>query len=218
MNLERYEYTNAREYKEYDFYSIGPKGRIRKVVQFVRVPAFNIPYYNLVLGDWDDTQNKLDITSVTNNGDAEKVLATVAAIVVDFTMFFDEMMVYATGSTVTRTRRYQMGINKFLYEIEKIFYVYGYTGEAWESFEKNVNYCAFLITRKEFVILEEETESYMISSQKNNGNTKRVYNDRTVDKLTDAYKDPAVIKKTEEAKKFLEEHPFPDELLKKHRK
>ncbi len=217
MNLERYEYTNAHAYKEYDFYSVGPKGRIRKVVQFVRVSASNIPYYNLVLGDWDDILNKMDITPVTNNGDAEKVLATVAAIVVDFTLFFDEVMVYATGSTVARTRRYQMGINKFLREIENIFYVYGYTGEVWETFRKNINYEAFLITRKQLVTLEEETESYMISSSKNSGNTKRDYNDRRVDKLTDAYKDPAVIKKTEDARKFLESHPFPPELLKKRK-
>ena len=111
-----------------------------------------------------------------------------------------------------------MGINKFWNEIGKIFHVYGYTGEYWEPFKKNVNYNAFLINRREFVILEEETESYMISPSKNTNNKKRVYNDRTVDKLTDAHKDPYFIKKAEEAKKFLEEHPFPEELQKKHRK
>ena len=97
MHLERYDFFRSPTYKEYEFYSEGHKGRIRKVVQFYFVPASRVPFYNLGFGDWNETDNKIDDKSITNNGDAEKVLATVASIVLDFTAFFDEAMVFAQG-------------------------------------------------------------------------------------------------------------------------
>ncbi len=45
-----------------------------------------------------------------NNPDKEKILATVAATVVEFTNHFPYVMVYAKGSNAARTRLYQNGI------------------------------------------------------------------------------------------------------------
>jgi len=69
-------------------------------------------YYNLCFGDWNEKTQSIDDSSVTNNGDIEKVLATVASIVLNFTIFFPEAVVHAEGRSLARTRRYQMAINK----------------------------------------------------------------------------------------------------------
>ena len=218
MNLERYDYERKRTYKEYFFYSEGPKGRVLKVVRFDLIYAYPHSYYNLVFGDWNKERSEIDDISVTNNGDAEKVLATVAYIVLNFTDIFRNAPVYAIGSNSARSRRYQIGINKFWHEIEKIFYVYGRIGGLWESFQKNTNYDAFFIVRKEpeYVILEEQTESYMTSSQKKNETEKkRVYDDRIVYEkdLVNEETDPVVLKKKAMALKMLEKSPLPEEIL-----
>ena len=124
MNLQRYEFVRKRTYKEYFFYSEGPMGQIRKIVRFILL-SYNPPYYNLVLGDWDEALNDIDDISVTNNGDTEKVLATVAAIIFDFIDIFKNARVITEGNTPARTRRYQIGINKYWGDIEKIFYKIG---------------------------------------------------------------------------------------------
>src|SRR6266704_164757 len=120
MNLERYEYVRKRTYVEYYFYSEGPKGQIRKVVRFELRYAYPDPYYNLIFGDWDEEHKEIDDRVITNNGDREKILATDAMIILDFTDIFRKAIIYAEGSNPARTRLYQMSINKFRYEIEEI--------------------------------------------------------------------------------------------------
>src|SRR5882757_9613748 len=121
MNLERYTYLKRESYKEYGFYSEGPRGRVLKVVRFTQLSPKVAFCYNLSFGDWSESQQKIDDRSITNNGDTEKVLATLAAIVVDFATIFPQAMIHAMGSNPARTRRYQMGINKMLEEIEEIY-------------------------------------------------------------------------------------------------
>ena len=220
MNLERYTYLKRESYKEYGFYSEGPRGRVLKVVRFTLMSPKVAFYYNLSYGDWSEGQQNIDDRTITNNGDAEKVLATVAAVVVDFTRIFPEAMIYARGSNPARTRRYQMGVNKMLEEIEKTFYVYGRKDGWWSTFRKNINYDAFLIQRKESLVLEEQTESYMTTSQKKNEpEKKRVYDDRIVYEkdLVNDETDPVILKKTEMMRKILEESPFPEKLLRERK-
>lgn len=219
MNLERYKYSKKQTFKEYTFYSEGPKGRIKKTVRFILIPVKGTLCYNLVFGDWDEENNCINDMSVTNNGDAEKVLATVGAIVIGFTALFNEALIHATGSTLARTRRYQMGISKMWDEIEEIFDVYGRRGESWEPFKENINYEAFLVLRKENLILKEQTEKYMTSSSKNKETKKRIYNDDTSDERPLVREDdPYVIKKMELALKSLEKAPFPKELLNRYKR
>jgi hypothetical protein len=216
MNLERYTYLKRESYKEYSFYSEGPRGRVLKVVRFARLSPKVTFCYNLSFGDWSERLQNIDDRSITNNGDTEKVLATVAAIVIDFIAIFPQALIHAMGGNPARTRRYQMGINKMLEEIEEIFYVYGRIDDQWESFRKNINYAAFMIQRREYVILEEQTESYMTSSEKKNeAEKKRVYDDRIVYEkdLVNEETDPVVLKKKELALKSFEKAPIPEELL-----
>jgi len=207
MNLDRYTYDRKRTYKEYSFFSTGPKGRILKIVRFDLVYAYPVSYYNLILGDWDNENKRIDDEVITNNGDAEKVLATVANIVLDFTDIFRKARIFAKGNIPVRTRLYQMYINKFLTEIETLFKVSGYLNKQIQDFEKNVNYEGFMIVRKEYAILEEQTETYMTSSSKKIKEKKRIYNDRTIDgpELVDIENDPVVLKKREDARRMLDE-------------
>ena len=119
------------------------------MVRFTNRIANGISYYNLGFGDWNKDEEKLDDFIATNNLDTEMVLATIASIVIDFSTRFPEVVIYATGSTDSRTRRYQMGINKYFNDIETLFDIYGYVEDnGWEDFKKGKNYDAFLVRRK----------------------------------------------------------------------
>lgn len=77
-----------------------------------------------------------------------KVLATVAATVLDFTDSYPNALIYATGSTPARTRLYRIGIANNLNEIKGKFVVLGYANDQWSQFQKGVDYQAFLVKRK----------------------------------------------------------------------
>lgn len=148
MNLERYEFIADDSFTKFDFYSIGPKGIIKKAVRFFLDYNYGIPFMKLAFGDWDESKQEIDDKVVTNNKDDKKVLATVAAIVIRFTDRFPHLSVYAEGSTPSRTRLYQIGIVNNWKEIDERFTVYGVLNKRWEPFRKNVNYGAFLIRKK----------------------------------------------------------------------
>ena len=99
-------------------------------------------------GDKDPTTGHLNDTIISNNGDSEKVLVTVVAAIYAFTDKHQDIWVYATGSTKSRTRLYRMGITKYLSQAKKDFEVYGEVGEDWELFKNNKEYDGFLIRRK----------------------------------------------------------------------
>jgi len=148
MNLTHYEYLVSDDFLTYEFCSEGPNGRINKIVQFtlVRLPRYS--YFNLAFGDLDEDR-KLNDFVTSNNHDAEKVLATVARAVILFTDKYPDALVFAEGSTISRTRRYQMGINKYWKEIEALFLVYGFVENfGFEAFRSGVNYKAFAVKRK----------------------------------------------------------------------
>ena len=218
MNLERYDYDRERTYKEYFFFSEGPNGRVLKSVRFDLVKTRPMHVYNLVLGDWDNEQGEIDYWSVTNNGDTEKVLATVAAIVLDFTDIFNRAVIRIKGGDDARTRLYQMRINKYLDEINEIFNVCGDLDGDLIEFQKNVKYNKFFIARRDYVILKEPNEIYMTSSTKNKEVKKRVYNDTITDRpylVPDDH--PALVEKREEARKDLDRiMPQLEAFLRKH--
>lgn len=104
--------------------------------------------FNLAFGDWNEDLNKLDDSIRSNNGDRDKILATVASTAIDFTDRFPEAEIFTEGSTPARTRLYQMGISNNLEEISEDFEIQGYIYQEWSRFRKGVNYEAFLIKRK----------------------------------------------------------------------
>jgi len=91
---------------------------------------------------------EIDDNVISNNGDSEKVLATVVATLYAFTDVHRDALVYATGSTKSRTRLYRMGITKYFEEGKRDFEIYGEIIDSWEEFKRDVDYEAFLVKRK----------------------------------------------------------------------
>lgn len=146
MNQERYEIKSGEQLEIFEFVSIGLKGRIDKIVQFSQTNYKDL--FNLGFGDKNLTTAEIDDLVISNNGDSEKVLATVVATLYAFTDKHKNAMVYATGSSKSRTRLYRMGISKFLDEALTDFEIYGLLDEGWEEFKKDVDYIGFIVKRK----------------------------------------------------------------------
>lgn len=104
--------------------------------------------YNLAFGDKAPETGEIDDKVISNNGDSEKVLATVVATVYAFTDKYPDAWVYATGSTKAQTRLYRMGISKFLDEVSSDFEILGELNDDWETFKTDVEYEGFLVRRK----------------------------------------------------------------------
>ncbi len=146
MNLPHYNYKTT-DFQEYEFYSVGPKGVIKKIVRFQKIQEEPV-IYNLAFGDQDEITGDINDAVTSNNEDRDIVLATVSRTVIEFCDHYGDHFILAKGSTPVRTRLYQMGINKLIAEIRSDFDVYGFTGELLHKFETNVNYDAFLVKRK----------------------------------------------------------------------
>ena len=146
MEQERYNYSAEKKLMYFEFCSIGPKGQIKKIIEFSETNIKDV--YNLAFGDFDEKTQQISDTIVTNNGDSLKVLATVASSVYAFTAKRPEAWVFATGSTDVRTRLYRMGLTNNLAEISKDFNVYGLKEDQWEDFLIGDDYEAFLVKRK----------------------------------------------------------------------
>ena len=141
-----YEVETSPDFQTFEFISTGLRGDIIKVVRYSEINVKG--FYNLGFGDKDPITGFLSDSTVTNNGDSQKVLATVAATLYAFTDYHPEATVIATGSTQARTRLYRMGIANNLKAIEKDFTIFGLTAATWEPFRKDITYGAFLVSRK----------------------------------------------------------------------
>jgi hypothetical protein len=148
MRYDRYAVEETDSLVEFEFYSEGPNGRIKKKIEFVPFSQSS-RVYNQSFGD-ASTDGEIDDLSVTNNGDSQKVLATVATVVYKFLEQQPESYIYATGSTKARVRLYRMGISNNLAEINTDFLVFGFRKNGWETFEKGKEYEAFLVKKRTF--------------------------------------------------------------------
>ncbi|MBX3252788.1 MAG: hypothetical protein KF862_01505 [Chitinophagaceae bacterium] len=146
MNLPKYQLSSSPELSSYEFISEGHKGLIPKRIQFTLVNHQGV--YNLAFGDKDPVTGEIDDHTISNNGDSEKVLSTVVSAVFAFLDQHPDAWIYASGSTATRTRLYQMGISRFLDDISENLDIYGQIGDQWYPFERNKPYEAFLTKRK----------------------------------------------------------------------
>jgi len=136
MKLDKYQLKAEQDLTVFEFISEGTKGRIPKLIVYTETNLKG--FYNLAFGDKDEITGGINDQIVTNNGDTEKVLATVFGSVFAFTDKYPEAWVYATGSSKARTRLYRMGINKYFEELESVFHVFGEHGENWVEFGKEI--------------------------------------------------------------------------------
>jgi len=152
MNLAKYDYNTDPTYTSFTFQSVGPKGIIEKVVNYQMIHGFILAdgrqVINLGFGDWDAKNKKVDDSTISNNNDRDKVLATVAATILEFTDKHGNLPIFAQGSSTAKTRLYQMGINANLPEVEKLFIVLGLLDGRWLKFDSGINFEAFLVIRK----------------------------------------------------------------------
>lgn len=142
MKLPKYQLKADDELLIYQFVSEGRKGLISKQIQFTLINQDEI--YNLAFGDVHHISGELDDLAISNNGDSEKVLATVVAAIYAFFDRHPAAWIYLSGSTTSRTRLYQMAIAKCLPELAADFAIYGEYQEEWQPFEKGQSYTAFL--------------------------------------------------------------------------
>ena len=154
MQIEKYQTETTINKLVFSFKSIGSR-TIEKRVLFTPIsdsenyglpPMINL--YNLAFGDWDEILEDIDDSVRSNNGDTDKVLATVANTVIEFWEEYPEVPLFMTGSTPSRTRLYQKGISKNYTEINQKADVYGLFNYEWERYKLDKNYDAFLILRK----------------------------------------------------------------------
>ena len=146
MKVDKYSIKAEGNFTVFEFISEGSKGAIRKIVQFQETNEPKL--YNLAFGDKNTETGEIDDLVVSNNGDSEKVLATVVSALYAFFDSHPEAFVYATGSTSARTRLYRMGITRFYEEMLEDFYFYGQIGDDFYEFEIGKEYKGFLAERK----------------------------------------------------------------------
>jgi hypothetical protein len=90
----------------------------------------------------------LDFLNVSNNGDFEKVMATIAQIMLSFFEQNPNAIVAFTGSTPQRTRLYRIILVKELKRISDRFTIKGLTDRGIENFVPNQDYLGFIIFNK----------------------------------------------------------------------
>ena len=151
MNENRYiEIKSDPDYTVFKFVSEGRYGKLTKIVRFDKLKRRNNTF-NLALGTLLD-DGEMDFTSITNNGDRNKILATVAKIIYTVVEKYPDMDVYVTGSDRRRTLLYQRAIIYAYDELIETFNIYGVlTNDEmidYEPFDRSKNYLGFLIQRK----------------------------------------------------------------------
>jgi hypothetical protein len=133
------------DFNVFDFLSFGKNGIIPKRVAFSKTEGNKV--YNLAFGNVD-SDGEIDDYSVSDNGDRNKVLATVAFIVDAYTKRYPDRWIVFRGSTEERTRLYRMAVGINLEELSAKFEIYAYDGENVIPFAKNMKINAFLVKRK----------------------------------------------------------------------
>ena len=146
MNLPQYKTNPDEDLHSFSFISEGKNGKIEKVIRYEKITD---DVFNWGFGDKDPITGKINDKVVTNNGDTEKVLATVVSTVFTFTERNPNAYIYATGSNHVRNRLYRRGITKYLSEALDTFAIYGMLpNQEFEIFNPNTDYVGFLLHLK----------------------------------------------------------------------
>jgi len=146
MKYEMYsEYSFTNDLGVVDFISIGKNGAIPKRITFTTTELENV--YNLAFGDVDEN-GTLNDYRISDNGDRNKILATVFNVVDIYTKKFPERWIFFSGSTKERTRLYRIAVGINLDELSQIFDIYAFVQEELKLFAKNMEINAFVIKRK----------------------------------------------------------------------
>jgi hypothetical protein len=106
-----------------DFVSVGKHGTISKRIVFTATELEGV--YNLAFGDIDEN-GEIDDYSISDNGDRNKILATIADVVKVYTEKYPGRLILFRGSTTERTRLYRMAVGLNFKELSSQFDIYAY--------------------------------------------------------------------------------------------
>lgn len=152
MQIDSYSnVSNSTDYKSFTFVSEGRHGKLTKLVRFDELKQ-RADTYNLALATLL-SNGTADYLTTSNNGDRNKILATVARITLLFFEKYPEKSVYLTGSDERRTLLYHRAISYGYSELIQMFNIYGYNSrniydDDFEPFNKLKSYTGFLIEKK----------------------------------------------------------------------
>ncbi|MDR6808353.1 hypothetical protein J2Y45_005297 [Dyadobacter sp. BE34] len=142
MDLEFYPFYADDDRLYFDFLSVSPERTIRKAVIFTPLSAHEV--FNLALVDVRPDGSICDKT-ISNNGDLEKVMATVFQCVAQFFESYPWADIYLQANTPARNRLYRIIISKELSRIKKYYEIYGTIDSVTETFEPGKEYHHYII-------------------------------------------------------------------------
>jgi len=139
---------NDDDFGRFYFVSTGKKGEIKKIIAFT--PSTVDELYQLGFGDViGDDVDDVDDKVVSDNGDRDKVLATIVVVLYRYTERYPNRWVLFQGSTNSRTRLYRMAITLHHEELSSLFDIYGLlAGDEVIPFQKGAPFTAFLFKKK----------------------------------------------------------------------
>jgi hypothetical protein len=144
MDLPYYALRSTRSRLQYTFYSEGRRGKILKVIRFVMVQTLPV-VFNVSLGDVNSKTGELSAEAISDNGDRDRILRTVAESIILFCRRYPQVYVFVGGNSLVRNRLYRMIISNRIEEIRERCEVFGVIGFRAYPFRKNQDYNGFLV-------------------------------------------------------------------------
>ncbi|MGV3602541.1 MAG: DUF6934 family protein [Dyadobacter fermentans] len=163
MHKDIYPVETVDENSLYVFVSEGAHGQVKKAVLISPLPDhpddFFCPLFNLAFGDVVTLESgwTFDDSVRTGNGDMPKVIATVAAIAMDFLMSHPNSSLsfqgYADQKSVLlgknqRNMLYQRGINSNWQELSRKLDIWGAAAGEFEKYIPGSSYDRILVKLK----------------------------------------------------------------------
>jgi len=146
MQYENYpSFHIADDLSVFEFRSVGRNGTIHKRIVFSQTNISGI--YNLALGDVDEN-GEINDSRISDNGDRNKILATVVNAVDEYTKKYPRRRIAFKGNTDERTRLYRMVIGLHLDELSSKFDIFGLVDHQFVPFKPNMSAEAFLVKKK----------------------------------------------------------------------
>jgi hypothetical protein len=102
------------------------------------------PVFNVTLGDVKSETGEVDTLVISDNGDRDKILRTVAESITLFCRRYPQVYVLVSGNSPARNRLYRMIISNRIDEIRQYCEIYGMIGLRGYPFRADQNYNGFL--------------------------------------------------------------------------
>ncbi|RWX00511.1 DUF6934 family protein [Flavobacterium cerinum] len=128
MTHAKYELSANPDFTVFEFTSTGKNGPIQKAIKYTQ--TLNKDVYNLGFGDIissNETTGEVEIDDIgiSNNGDLQQILTTVAYSAYAFTERYPKALILFGSSDKAKIRLYRIMLSHNLAEISKTFILFG---------------------------------------------------------------------------------------------